>query len=96
MEVAYFIEWNVGTEQQAIQVGEKLRSQGAIPPQGSVFHAEGAVGSGQWVFDIWESEEHAREFYDRRLAPILKEFDAPEPNRRSLGLRWHSNQPPLE
>ena len=93
MAVAYLHEVPGGTHEHAQQVAGRLEQQGNMPPTGGLFHAEGSMDGGWWGFDIWESDEHAREFYDGRLMPMLQELGIGETNIRRLEVHWHSNQP---
>jgi len=94
MAIAYLHEFIGGTQEHAQQLADKLERQGDMPPAGGVFHSEGPMDGGWWAFDVWESEASAREFYDGRLMPILRETGLPVPSPRTLDVHWHSNQPP--
>ncbi len=74
MAIAYFHEFPGGTHDQAQQLSDRLEQQGDMPPAGGLFHAEGSMDGGWWAFDVWESEQSARDFYDGRLTPILSEM----------------------
>jgi len=93
MAVAYLHEFPGATHEHAKRLAETLEGQGDMPPTGGVFHAEGAMGGGWWVFDVWESQDHARAFYDGRLAPILTGMGLAPSSPRMLDVHWHSNEP---
>jgi hypothetical protein len=61
----------------------------ADPPSGLILHTAGFDEDGLVfrVFDVWESQEQARQFIDERLTPILAEGpvnpeNAAPPNRQ--------------
>ena len=93
MAVAYLHEFPGGTHEHAQQLADKLDKQGNMPPAGGLFHSEGPMDGGWWAFDVWESEQSAREFYVGRLAPILSEVGLTAPSPRMLDVHWHSNEP---
>lgn len=94
MAIAYLHEFPGGTHDQAQQLADRMEQQGDMPPTGGLFHAEGPMDGGWWAFDVWESEQSAREFYDGRLTPLLSELGMPPSGARMLDMHWHSNQPP--
>lgn len=52
----------------------KLRTEldvEAVPPRGLVVHALTAIDGKLRAFDLWESAEAAKSFYQDRLAPAM-------------------------
>jgi hypothetical protein len=85
MPVAYIQEFDVdpGGDRSTANydaVSQRLNAE-ADPPDGIIVHTAGFDEDAKVfrIFDVWESQEHARRFLDDRLAPILKELvgDAP-------------------
>ncbi len=65
MAVAYFHEWPGATTEMGQEVVNRINAQlGNAAPQGSIFHVDGEAADGWWGFDVWESEDAARRFYD--------------------------------
>lgn len=93
MAVAYLHQVHGHTAEHAQRVDAMLEERGDMPPAGGEFHAEGPMDGGWWYFEVWESEDHARAFYDGRLAPTLSEMGLTQPIPRKLDVQWHSNQP---
>ena len=95
MAVAYFHEWVGVTREMARRVSDRINAQlGDAPPEGAVYHAEGETDAAWWVFDVWESEDAARRFYDDVLAPVTDAMDIPRSEPRTLPVHWHSLEAP--
>jgi hypothetical protein len=60
----------------------------ASPPEGLIVHTAGFdEDAGVFrIFDVWETQGHARSFLDERLLPLVREIapDAPPPSREYL------------
>jgi len=48
-----------------------LKDQGIWPPEGLTYHVASGTGADFKVFEVWDSEQHARSFGER-LKPILQ------------------------
>ncbi len=95
MAVAYFHEWPGATREMAQGVSDRINAQlGGAPPEGAIYHAEGESGGGWWGFDVWESEDAARRFYDEMLTPAAEAVGAPRSQPRTLPIHWHSMEAP--
>ena len=65
MSVKYFRESSGTTPPLARRIADRIDArQGCAPPEGAIYHAEGGSAGAYWTFDVWESEEAARRFYD--------------------------------
>jgi hypothetical protein len=54
------------------KVNAQLEATGDLPAPGLLLHSAGEV-DGQWqIVDVWESEAHARRFYDGRLTQAIE------------------------
>ena len=95
MAIAYFHEWPGATPEMAHAVSDRISAQtGGGRPEGGIYHAEGQSDSGWWSFDVWESEDAARRFFDEMLKPAAEAVGAPQAQRRILPLHWHSLEAP--
>ena len=95
MAIAYFHEWPGATPEMAQAVSDRVSAQtGGGAPEGGLFHAEGQSDSGWWSFDVWESEDVARRFFDEMLKPAAEAVGAPQAQRRTLSIQWHSLEAP--
>ena len=95
MAIAYFHEWPGATPEMAQAVSDRVSAQtGGAPPEGGLFHAEGQSDSGWWSFDVWESEDAARRFYDELVGPAAAAMGAPQGQMRTLPVHWHSMEAP--
>ena len=54
-------------------VGLALKDQGIWPPEGLTYHVASGAGADFKVFEVWESEQHARNFGER-LKPVLQKY----------------------
>jgi hypothetical protein len=53
------------------------------PPDGLILHCAGDA-DGKWqIIEVWQSEEHARQFEQQRLEPAIKEVRGPDAPRRA-------------
>ncbi len=85
MPVAYIQEFDVdpGGDRSTANydaVSRRLDVE-ADPPEGIIVHTAGFDEDAKVfrIFDVWESEQHARRFLDERLGPILRELFADAP-----------------
>ena len=53
-------------------------------PDGLVLHSAGPTDEGWWVFDVWESPDHMRRFFDERLAPAMRELGLPSAGKPQI------------
>lgn len=76
MAVAFIQEWrnaDPGTDNYDA-IASKLDAQ-SNPPVGLIAHTAGRDGKGVFrIFDIWETREHAEQFQQERLMPIVNEL----------------------
>ena len=95
MAVAYFQQWPGATREMAQGVSDRINARtGGSPPEGAIFHAEGEAEGSWWAFDVWESEDAARRFYDETLKPAAEAVGAPRDQTRTLSVHWHSLEAP--
>ena len=65
MSIKYFRESSGTTPPLARRIADRIDARlGGAPPEGAIYHAEGGSAGAYWTFDVWESEEAARRFYD--------------------------------
>ena len=71
MAITLLFDLKAGADTQYDSVITALKDQGILPPQGLTYHVASGTGADFKVFEVWESEQHARTFGER-LKPILQ------------------------
>ncbi len=71
MAVALQIEWDGFTPREYDDLKKKL-DWDKNPPEGAIFHAAWFEDNTLRVFDVWESREHFRRFFDEQIIPGLQ------------------------
>jgi hypothetical protein len=71
MAITLLFEPKAGADAQYDSVIAALKDQGIWPPEGLTYHVASGTGADFKVFEVWESEQHARNFGER-LKPILQ------------------------
>jgi hypothetical protein len=74
MAIALLFEPEAGADVQYDSTINVLKAQGNWPPDGMTYHLAFGTGADFKVFEVWESEEHARKFAER-LMPILHQHN---------------------
>jgi hypothetical protein len=72
MAITLLFEPKPGADVQYESTISALKKQGNWPPEGMTYHVAFGTGADFKVLEVWDSEEHARNF-GQRLMPILKE-----------------------
>ena len=62
MAITPLFEPKAGADAQYDSVINALKDQGIWPPEGLTYHVASGTGADFKVFEVWESEEHARNF----------------------------------
>ena len=73
MAITLLFEPKAGADAQYDSVINALKDQGIWPPEGLTYHVASGTGADFKVFEVWESEQHARTFGER-LKPILQKY----------------------
>ncbi len=95
MAVAYFHEWPGVTQEMAQRVRARLYAQlGNAAPEGGIYAADGEADGAYCTFDVWESEDAAQRFFDEMLKPAPEAVGAPQAQRRTLSIQWHTLEVP--
>ncbi len=93
MTVAYYSVMPNTSPEQAQQVSSYVNQQiGTEAPAGGVYHAEGPLDDGSWwSFDVWDSEDSARRFYDDILTPAFQQANVQLGQQRTLAVDSQTN-----
>lgn len=87
MAVALFMRWPGVTSGQYDSIMSRLELD-ASPAAGEILHVAAATEDGLEVCEVWQTEQAARGFLERRLLPIAKEIGiGGEPDVRIVALR---------
>jgi hypothetical protein len=87
MAVAMFMRWSGVTSDQYDSIMSRLELD-ANPAAGEILHVAAATEDGLEVCEVWQTEQAARGFLERRLLPVAKELGvASEPDIRIVALR---------
>ena len=73
MAITLLFEPKAGADLQYDSVMKDMKDQGIWPPEGMTYHVASGAGADFKVFEVWESEQHARNFGER-LKPILQKY----------------------
>jgi hypothetical protein len=71
MAITLLFEPKAGADAQYDSTIADLKDEGIWPPEGLTYHVASGAGADFKVFEVWESEQHARNFGER-LKPILQ------------------------
>ena len=71
MAITLLFEPKASADLQYDSVMKEMKDQGVWPPEGMTYHVASGTGADFKVFEVWESEQHARNFSER-LKPILQ------------------------
>jgi hypothetical protein len=95
MAVAYFSEFPSSSQGTPQKVADAVNARlGGNPPDGGIYHAEGALDDGGWwTFNVWASEEAYQRFTAEILIPSLQTVNMTLPQGRQLAVHWESNHP---
>ena len=69
MAITLLFEPKAGADVQYDSVINALKDQGMWPPEGLTYHVASGMGADFKVFEVWESEQRARNFGER-LKPV--------------------------
>lgn len=87
MAVAMFMRWPGVTSDQYDSLMSRLDLD-ASPAAGEIVHVAAATDDGLEVCEVWQTEQAARGFLERRLLPVAGELGiAGEPEVRIVPLR---------
>jgi hypothetical protein len=73
MAITLLFEPKAGADAQYDSVINALKDQGMWPPEGLTYHVASGAGADFKVFEVWESEQDARNFGER-LKPVLQKY----------------------
>ena len=73
MAIALLFEPKTGADVQYDSTINVLKAQGNWPPEGLTYHVASGAGADFKVFEVWESEQDARNFGER-LKPVLQKY----------------------
>jgi hypothetical protein len=67
-------EWrNAGSDTKNYDaIGEKLRSEGKLAPEGLLVHTAGFDGDTFRILEVWESREQHDRFLNETLMPVIE------------------------
>ncbi|MDW8339334.1 MAG: hypothetical protein RMM28_09365 [Thermoleophilia bacterium] len=87
MAVALFMRWPGMTSDQYDAIMSRLELD-ANPAAGEILHVAAATEEGLEACEVWQTEQAARGFLERRLLPVARELGvAGDPDVRIVALR---------
>lgn len=87
MAVAMFMRWSDVTADQYDSIMSRLELDGN-PAAGEVLHVAALTEEGLEVCEVWQTEQAARGFLERRMLPVAQELGVGgEPEIRFVALR---------
>jgi hypothetical protein len=87
MAVAMFMRWSGVTTDQYDSIMSRLELD-ANPAAGEVLHVASLTDDGLEVCEVWQTEQAARCFLERRMLPVAQELGVGgEPEIRFMALR---------